>query len=400
MMHIYKLLLLIYTLSTLTFFQPLNMVPQQLNKGISFASLFLVLIFPYFMSNKRMCVTQQFRNPMLLIVLLIAISILMPFFSSYEQSVGLTFMVTIPFFTYAIYFSLHRSGIEEDFIYKLVFFIAIVGMLTNLINRLAFPMIVFGEEKEEYDFDRGGLRLACIGFFYVVFTFFVAIDKFKKSKKIGWLIYVCIAYLFVILSFTRQYIILCSVFGVLMYYKGQKWHKQFIIALAVSIFAIYLLPKISFVEKMIEVTEQEQLSNEMHDVENIRIRAFKNFLYEDYDNVAQHLLGHGIPSYTRSAWGNQRLIIHENTRFVQADVGWAGFSWYFGLVATFFLLKLFIMVFMKTKWETAIFFFCWLFVASFASAGILHSYEIIVWVFALYLTDCKKQNEINNTTIY
>lgn len=387
-MKLYKTLLVLFTFSTLGFFQPFNVIPAQIIKAINYSLFFVVLIYPYLfhLDNSRLDL-PLFKKPTLIMVLLMTFSVFMPFFSMQEQTPSVGFSVTIPFLCYALYFSLYKSGVDEHFIFRLVFGIAILGMITNIINRITFPLIVFGEPKEEYDFDRGGLRLVCIGFYYIILTFFIAIERWNSSRKLTWLLYMIISYSFIILSYTRQHILICSFLGVLMLFKAMPWHKKIVLAIMMVVFVAKVLPNVEMVEKMVEVTVEQQEKDEEKGVENIRIREALYFGIENYENIGQRFLGHGVPCYSRSTWGMEMFSIRLQNNMVQADVGWFGFMWYFGIIALFLLIRIVYLGIFKHDWDAGLFFFLWLAISSFASGALIHQHEIIIIVFAMYLVD-------------
>lgn len=100
------------------------------------------------------------------------------------------------------------------------------------------------------------------------------------------------------------------------------------------------------------------------------------------------LLGNGMPSTGNSAWGDQFDYDAETSRYFAADVGWAGFFYHFGFIATAALAVLMWQALRRKKSPSRMYLNYWLIfiaVTAVASGPILYFHQIMELVTGLYL---------------
>lgn len=182
MIRLIKILFLFYCLATVSFFQPFDLVSAQAAKAISYSLLMGLLVATCLSSVSKRKSNERFRTPMVWLMILFGVACFIPTLCNFDQSVLQSFSVTLPFFSYALYFTMHRFSFNEDFIHKIIFALAICTIITHIINLITFPVIIFGTPQDEYDLSRGGIRLVMIGFSFVVLSFFITIDKWLRTK--------------------------------------------------------------------------------------------------------------------------------------------------------------------------------------------------------------------------
>ena len=392
-----KILFTVYCFATLSFFQPLGLITPEAAKSVSY--LFMMAIFGLaFMCDNEdgLLHHRQFKSPMKWLLLFICISILMPTITRTEQSLLQTAVATIPYLSYGLYFALRKFNIEWQFFLRLIVTMAVLALLTHLINLHYFPNTIFGTPAEEYDTDRGGLRLIILGFNYVVLLFFVAAAQIKYNKgKIWWVVFI-VCYLLVIFSYTRQHIAVCTVLGlIIIASKVRNIASRVLIILAISGCALVVIPKMDMFQKMINLTIEQQEHNEAYNRENVRIMAAKYYGWEGFDNDANRIFGHGVPSYT-SKWGSEGKNMADLEHIYMADVGWFGLNWQFGILAVITMMVVcFQAILRKNSYSTAgRYYFVWLFATGFMSGSLLYQYEIVVTVIALCMIDYQNEHKL------
>ena len=394
MQNLYKIVLFLYCLSTVEFFNPLGLIPLQTSKLFSYifmGGLFVIPIHEYIRKNGEISI-QLFKKTMRNLLIIFCISIFMPLISGYEQTVSQGFISTMPFWGYALYFSLHRSSIGVDFLNKMIFIIAIMGMIVYVINLISFPNIIFGTIRSfhEESSRAGMVRVSNPSIIYIIYTFFFSIEKWKSIGERKWFVYIVLSYMAVFFTFTRQYIILCTVLGFFQFLKNMLLYRRILYSFFISLLVLFVVPEIPVVNSIMSYTIKQYEKSQIKEGD-IRVQDAKYFGYEDYDNFAQRLIGHGNPSY-HSAWGQQQKEYYDRTGRYKVDAGIFGFLWTFGIIAGFLYVKILIMA-IRQKWLVGRFFFLFLLGASVASGPMLMANKIILWIMALYIID-KKQDEV------
>lgn len=334
------LLVLVY-LAAHGFFNPLGIVPDSLSKGI-FVVLSLLALFMAF-KKRSTKVTYPKMGYRFLMVGIFVSSIMATVFHSQSYSVSL--VAVLPYlFGYLYFYVLEKFRIDIDLVEKALRVLTICSLGMYLVNLACFPNMVFGESQDEYDMSRGFVRIGVPMIEIVVACFFFSINQwmiFKKKKNVYWIILTAIL---IFMSLTRQVIALSAILGFLFVMQKASWFKKLIVIVCCIFVTYFVLPQIPMVKTMIELSEQQSLDNRSD--EDIRITAWRFYTTEFQTNGITPYLGNGVPSYGNSKWGNfveQTTALRNdggNACFT-VDVGWAGFFWYFGGVATFCLILMF-----------------------------------------------------------
>ena len=164
----------------------------------------------------------------------------------------------------------------------------------------------------------------------------------------------------------------------------------------------FVLPQIPIFKTMAELSETQAERNK-YEQEDIRITAWRFYTYEYQTNGLTTIFGNGVPSIGNSIWGNnyEKTVYWEyggNGCFT-VDVGWAGFFWYFGAIATLGLLILLVKAVRKKKSKDKKYLSYWcvfLILTSAASGPILFYSQIVSIMTVLYLIYGKEQNSNNH----
>lgn len=338
----YILIVLIY-LSAQNFFNPFGMVSPQVGKALFYIFSLIGLYFA-FKSKVKLNRIKYPRKAYKLLIISIFISIAMGCLF-HEQSFMISMIATMPYlFAYLFFFILMKLLVGKVLIEKSFKILVVCSLVMYLANLAVFPNKIFGESQEEYDMSRGFARLGVPMIEIVVTYFFYSINKwmiFRKKKDVYWIILTAIL---IFMSLTRQVIALSAVLGFLFVMQKASWFKKLSVIACCLFVTYFVLPKIPMVKTMIELSEQQSFENKND--EDIRVTAWRFYTTEFQTNELTPFLGNGVPSYGKSKWGN---FVEQTTALrgdggnacFTVDVGWAGFYWYFGGVATIGLILMF-----------------------------------------------------------
>ncbi len=390
-----KILFTIYCLATLSFFQPFNIVGTEVAKAVSYTTMVAILFLAFSQKSESMVRHQtRFGAPVRSLLFFIGISMFMPTVSFFDQSLASTFIATIPYFSYSLYLALRKFNIDKSFFYRLIFAIATTAVVTHLINLWTFPQISFGVPEDEYEFERGGIRLTIIGFNFVILTFLIALTKFRQERRRRWLLLLIGCYTVILFSYTRQHIAVCSLFIFIMLLSLIKRKIiRFAVAIIFAASAIYFVPRIPFFQQLIKLTLEQRERNEYANRDNVRLSAAKYYGWEAFKSPANRVFGNGVPSY-HSRWGDDVKTYADAEHMYIADVGWFGFYWQFGLFALLSMGFICIMAIFPKKQRSLLgkYYFSWLMCTSLINGALIYQYEIVVTVIVMCLIDYENEH--------
>lgn len=338
----YILVVLIY-LSAQNFFNPFGMVSPQVGKSLFYIFSLIGLYFA-FKSKVKLNRIKYPRKAYKLLIFSICISVGMGSLF-HEQSFMVSLIATLPYLlAYLFFFILMKLQVDKVLIEKTLKILVVCSLVMYLANLAVFPNKMFGESQEEYDMSRGFARLGVPMIEIVVTYFFYLINKwliFRKKKDVYWIILTAIL---IFMSLTRQIIALSAVLGFLFVMQKASWFKKLSVIACCLFVTYFVLPQIPMVKTMIELSEQQSLENKND--EDIRVTAWRFYTSEFQTNEITPFLGNGVPSFGKSKWGNfveqtTALRSEGGNACFTVDVGWAGFYWYFGGIATFGLFLMF-----------------------------------------------------------
>lgn len=382
-------LYILIVLSSLTFYNPLGVIPTQLGKFI----FYFICLFSIFYAYKNGINLQKVRYPRLSYKILI-IGILLSIFmtvSFQNQSFKVTFIATLPYLLgYFMFYVLMKFNIPKEKIEHAIWIFCFLGMSIYLINLISFPNIIFGVIKEDYDLSRGLVRIGINSLELIVLFFFYSINQWMITKKKKYFLLILTTLTFIILSVTRQYILLSLALGIIFIIRKASIYKKFItISLCILVYT-FVLPNIPIYNAMVDLSETQAEENKSE--EDIRIKAWRFYTDEYQTNEYTRIFGNGIPSIGNSKWGNsfEKTISPEygGNRCYFVDVGWAGFYWLFGAIATLGLFLLLFKAVLKPKPLRRQYLSYWclfIILTSVASAPIIFYHQIISITTILYL---------------
>lgn len=315
----------------------------------------------------------------------------------HEQSYVISVVAILPFFfAYLFFYVLMKLKPPIDFIEHLFKWLTIASLVMYTVNLISFPNVVFGETKEEYDMSRGFARMGVPMIEIVVIYFFYNINICVNTRKKSSFLWIFVTLFMIFMSLTRQIILMSIVLGVLLLMHNMHWLKKILIIVSCILMACVVLPKIPIIKTMIDLSEEQIMDNRRH--EDIRVTAWKFYTTEFQTNKLSPLFGNGVPSFGNSRWGNyveQTTSVRSeggNACFT-VDVGWAGFYWYFGIIATIGLLFLIIKALAMRKASDMLYLsysLAFILITSIASGPILFHGQICGISLLLYLSYAKK----------
>lgn len=406
---LYAFLIVIVYLAAHGFFNPLGLIPVRMSKMAFYVSSLIVFIYAFSIKGKLKI--QYPKKPYFFLLLGILFSSFMAT-SFHNQSFSVSFVAVLPyFFGYLFFYLLSKFQLPIEKVEKMLRILTICSFLMYIVNLVNFPNKIFGESmsEEDYDMSRGFARLGVPMIEVVVTYFLFCINRWIDTKKKKYIIWIVATSILIFMSLTRQVIAIAAIMGILFILQKAKLYKK-IAAILFCIFLVYyVLPNIPMVDKMLELSENQFDANKYNE-EDIRITAWRFYTTDYQTNEFTPILGNGVPSIGNSTWGDDFLTTvyteYGGNGCYAVDVGWAGFFWYFGAVATIALLVMFIKAIVKKKSKLIHYTtYSLLFIAltSIASGPILNfsqitSFSLIFYI--IYAFDATPKVNKNNSKIY
>lgn len=390
----YYALFIVTLFATLGFFNYHNLLKEPMVKAIFYALSSAALLLA---ATDRSSRIRSTGAPRLAYAVLMVMLCLSPFMAYLFHGQGIVVSIITSLavtFAYGWFYILLKLRIPADKVIKVLFVACALAIPVYALNALAFPDAVFGEAPEE-DLTRGIIRITLPFIVTFVLLLFYSINKWNLTKKRVWLVVAGVLMLMIILSVIRQIILVAGLLGVLFFFRNLSWIKKALGVIVLLAVVFVVLPQIQIFEAMIELSEKQYESNEEED-EDVRIGSWRYHIYEYQDSPMTMLLGNGMPSVGHSAWGDKFDYDAETSRYFAADVGWAGFFYHFGLIATVALACVFWSAFRREKSPGKQYLSYWIaFVAitAVASGPILYFFRIFEVMTGLYLVYAPEDEE-------
>lgn len=391
-------------LSGISFFNPLEVISPQLTKLIQYIVFTIALIVAIIYGVPVNTGTYP-SGPYMMIIGGIIMSIFMASLF-HDQGFGVSVTTTLPYlFGYLSFYIFMKLNIPKAKVLNFIWVLCFISMVAYAINLATFPNMIFGTIKdvEEYDDSRGFLRLSIYCLELIVLMFLFSINRWLLTNQKKYLLLICLTGLFIILSLSRQYILISAILAIWMLLKNSSWIKKIIVIISCVAVIYFVVPYIPIFDSLMDVT-QAQVERSKNDEEDVRIRAWRFYTYQYQTNAVTPFLGNGIPSMGgRSNWGNkfEQTVSSDigGNGCYAADVGWAGFFWYFGLIATSGLFMLLMKAIKKKKRvdEQYLTYWClFIMITSVASAPIIYYHQVLSVMSVLYLIYGKNESYSNN----
>lgn len=369
-------------------------IPSVLCKFLYYFAIVIIGVLTFGKTNLGLVDKRYF---VIKIIKLLLISLLLSALNAdlYEnQPFGISVIATLQRVGFLLFIFLCKSKLAVGDIERAIKVLAYCYMIAASINYIS-GYGVFGEA--EFDADRGGMRLRLLGLDWVQLFLLLSVNKYMLHRQKKCLINAFICGLFILLSLTRQVMAITLVTLVILVMAKAKMYQKFLVVMILSGLMIFVLPKISIYQKMVEKTESQVNMNRQTD--DVRIVAFNYYAFEYPRNMMQKLFGVGVPSYGNSQYGIRFERETQQTRLFRDDVGYAGFYFDHGLIGLGLLLFA-IIYSMLRKTDTNVlyskYFLFMVLLESIASAPFF--YSILPIVASMYLIAIKSnvKNKKNN----
>ena len=297
--------------------------------------------------------------------------------------------------TYLYFYALMRQRIAPSMMLRWIGAFCVCSCIVYFVNAKTFPYNIFGEPLLD-DFSRGIPRIPVVGMELMLLLMFYAIGRWQDDNKIKWWAIIATVMIMAVLSVVRQVIALSLLLGLWMLMRRYTLGKKLLVVAVVAIGAAIIVPRLPMYKAMTELTE-DQADDNANKKEDIRITAWRYYTYEQWDNPMVMLFGHSVPSFAGdSDYGNRVQAEIEINKCYAFDVGWAGFSHYFGVLGAFLLLLMFIVTIMHCRHyqskEYLVFWFSYIIITSIASAPIMYHQPVLYIAIGLYLAYCPEDD--------
>lgn len=346
--------------------------------------------------------TSRYKYPRLTFAALIAFMIISSLLcgESHMQSAIVTLKASLPMIlAFSCFYIFMRLQVTPNKVIITYICLCVVSTIVFFCNMFTMPNNIFGQPVISEDFSRGIVRVYIVFIEIYPLLVFYSINKYLESKEKKWLFIMAWLIVMIFLSVIRQIIAATAILGLWFYFNKVSLTKKLSAILMVVLVVFVVLPQIPIYKTMIELSEDQRDDNEQD--ENIRIKAWRYYTYENQPSALTVIFGNGVPSLGNSTWGVQFDSDTEVTGCYAADVGWAGFFYYFGATSTLCLLLLLITALLKKKPLKDQYLNYWLIfilLTSMTSGPILYYYQIVNLTVVLYLVFTSNGDEYNILT--
>lgn len=313
---------------------------------------------------------------------------------------GITTVLSL-FFGYAWFYILLKFNISPSKIITVMLIGCALSVPIYILNVQAAPGAMFGEEP--YEALSRGVNFRIYVFFIELFPLmlFLGIERFKTCAsyklKAFWLFVIAVSAAMIIASVIRQIIAVSFLLALVLALWGLNWRKKIITCAILATAAIIIVPKIKIFQSLSDLNEvQAEYNDQQNDGEDIRIQAWKFYTYQFQENAGTMIFGNGIPSVGKTQYGNEYKIATDASECYEGDVGWAGFFYYFGLIATVALAILLIKTALKCNNPRQRYLAAWfafVIITAVASGPILYTYQVFNLSSVLYLAYARKNRQ-------
>lgn len=332
----YYLVFILMFFASVAFFNPHQMFSESLAKAIFL--LITVAAFVLAITDRRypMCHKNYPQGAYWLMLTFIGISPVMAGVF-HGQELSYSIITVLPFFCgYLWFFILWRYGLSEKQVMRVILVGCAIAVPLFILNLRAFPNTAFGFENIYGDSEeRGMLRIQV--FFIELFPLVLcyAISRWQMTRKWYWIVVALVAVTMITVSLIRQIILVSFALAFIMLLRPMTWSKRIIAIVIIGAAAVVVVPRISIFKALSEVSEvQKELNDRSDEGEDIRVQAWRYYIYQYQPSVATMILGNGVPSLGKTHYGVTYLNDMNASKCIESDVGWAGFFFFFGGIST------------------------------------------------------------------
>lgn len=294
-------------------------------KNISFGfTLLAILVSLPFTFVK----TEGFVFPVQLICFSIAFSMVMSNIT-WDQSV-IHALSTIPYLSWIVFFYLLHTRFSISRLEKIILFYGSLYIALYFFQFLQSGTVYFGF-TEEFDTDRGVVRIMLPGAGVFFLSFFLTINRIKDRTKMRsfYIAYSVLAIVVTILQVTRQNIAFVVLLTIFQFMKDASIIKKVFAAIIAIGFLGYFFSADNPLTQGLLNAQKETASEGSN---YIRILAAKYFMTDFSPHPANIIFGNGMANRD-SVYGAIITNLETTSGFYLGDVGLVGMYVMFGVVS-------------------------------------------------------------------
>lgn len=364
-------------LASVGFFNYHGILSEQMIKLLFYFAILLCLIFSFYHGRSLRDVDYP-RWAYFYVLFGIAFSSVIATLT-HMQGLKVSFMGTLVYLMpYMFLYPFLKMDMDWKKVMNIYIVLCIISAIIYFCNVLTMPFNMFGAPIINEDLSRGIIRIPVVFIEMFPLLVFYGINKWLDTRQKKWFVLIAFATMMIFLSVIRQVIAITGVLSVFFLFRKISLFKKCLLVAVVGATVVFVLPNIPIYKAMIELSEDQSISNDNE--EDIRIQAWRFYTYENQESPLNVIFGNGVPSIGNSTWGTIFGSESETSGRFTHDVGWAGFFWFFGLLTTIALIVLIVKTIMYHKPPELKFlnyWFVFILITSVASGPIVYWNQII-----------------------
>ncbi len=371
--------------ATVAFFNYKGLVPEQLNRHILLLIEIIAIGYAFLFIKKNNLAKDNFNRIYIWMIFFIYVSIV-PASMFQDQSLLDSIVIIIPnLLAWSTFFVFLQFNFRYNECMKIIIVLAILGIVTFLINHIMAPNIIFSGDFAD-DVSRGFLRLKLCFYPYVVLIYLLCVSKIKSIDDKLWMFLSMGLFMIILMMMVRQIILFSSILAGMLLLRKKTITKKIVFFICILFFLLAVLPQIGMFKGLMEYSEKQQEFSEDVDAQ-MRSRAWNFFIFNQTNEITP-FIGNGFPWKDKSAYGKTFIQQVNHNGIYDVDAAWASFFWYYGVFASMSLLFLFIQSMNIIKSERFIYIKYWLFymiMVNCLSGAIVNNCQIshLTFVFAM-----------------
>jgi hypothetical protein len=362
-------------------FWGLTFIPQKYNAENLFAWLIMGTSFLMLIKAKGL----YFRSA----IILFFVGVIVNVFSAYinqEQSPKATILAFSPYYFILFYFFLHKIEISVKYLEDIIIVFAVLYSLIYIIQILVQPLQIISGPLYA---DRGTIRLRIEGNGFLVFAYFLLINRFLLNRQLKNILLALGFFVVLILGGFRTLTLVVLLLSVIMFVKLVPFNFRnyaVFVVLALLFVGLFQINGISNILKgMVASTEDILVQGDKY----IRLLQLDFFFTEFPKNSSIYFLGSGLPG----GYSPYYILVASygwNFGFYWVDIGLLGLYLMIGPIAIGAILWYTVKaMFIKLPREKLYLnlYFAYLFLVSFTTMEIFREGVFVVQAIGLYLID-------------
>ncbi len=384
-------LFLFFVLSDCFHFAFIHEEVQKMAHWMGDAIIVIWILYEVFQSRRTFVWAKEYRF-ILIFQCLIIVSIINAFII-YAQTPSQSFRVIYPWTEYLFFFFLIKKKANVDNIFYASLILTVLRfLLWGYIFSTADYDLLNLQVREIDEEQRGVIRLSIPGGQFSIFVAFWCLGKYTISKKVFYLLFFILCFIFLLLGVSRQHIVAFSIISMLFLLKHIPFYKKVILIVFTSVFLYYVLPRLTLYQQMYSFTQQQMYDND-GGRNDVRVLGATYYLTEFKQPLYTKIFGN-CKYHAESQWGEKANYLIRNRGFVLSDFGIVGIYIYFGIAGVSLFLYMLYWVWKKettAEYDSMKYYIYFLYAGSIAS----HSLELSTFTtaVALYLLSTNSQEK-------